>query len=96
MHNAASGAVVLIGNKSVEHLVIHDVFDIPPRDKRAVQERRDADLAILFLNTTERDVLPRPPFALSPPLDGVVLEPISKIAAVHTIENRAEIKIDTV
>jgi hypothetical protein len=96
MHDAPSRLVEFVGHKSVQHFVIHNVFQIPPRHEFAIEQRMDPNDAITLLNTAKYDVAGRTPATPASPRNGVTAKPIAEIPRVNAFEDRAQIEVSTI
>lgn len=93
VNDTAPSAVVFIGNKSVEHFVKDDVFDIPAWNELTIEQGVNTDEPILLLNTSEYDVAFRFLPTTASPRDSVVAQTISEIAAVDAIKDHTQIEM---
>jgi hypothetical protein len=77
----------------MQHLVIHHILEEPHWHERAIEQRMNADDAILFLDGAENEVLARRQPAATTPGDFVSLERVVEKPRIQAIENRLQIKV---
>lgn len=77
----------------MKHLVIEDVFKEPARDERLIEKWMNPNDTVFFLNRAEDEVLARPLLPSPTPHNAITTKTSPKVPLIHTIENRAQIKI---
>ena len=93
MHTAAAVWQRLIGYDRMQHLVIKNVTQKPERDERLIEQRIDANDAILFLNCAENKIIARSMFASAAPHHLITTKTPAKISLIQIIENSAQIEV---
>src|SRR5688572_21470756 len=93
VHEPPTLRVVPVRHDGMEHLVIDHVLEKPCGNECLIQERMDADHAVLFLDGAEDDVVLWPLAAPPPPLNDIATEAVAEVPLVHLVEDVPEIKV---
>ena len=93
MHAATAVWQRLIRYDRMQHLVIKHVTQKPQRYEQLIEQRVDADYAILFLDRAKNEIFSWPMFPPAPPYHFVTPKTPPKISLVQIVKNLAQIEM---
>src|SRR5207249_10048510 len=82
-----------VRNNGVKHFVVEHVFQKPARHECLIEQGVNSNHAVLLLDCSKNEMIPRPMSPATPPFHFVISKPAAKIALVQLIKNLAEIEV---
>jgi len=82
-----------VRNDGVQHFVIKDIFQKPPRNESLIQQRMNANHAVFFLNRSKNKMVFRSMFSATAPFHFVIAKPSAKVTLIQLIKHLAQIEM---